>query len=213
MKPQAAVLTGDLVGSTKATAEAVQAAMDQIEATASELPEITSFARFRGDGWQVYMEKPGLALATSLLIFARLRAAAGLESRIAIGLGEANLSSFKNVLTARSIHGANGPAFVSSGRALDDMRKEQRLTLAGEGVDPLHRRLIAIIDDKVSHWSVEQSEAMAIALAPGVPLTQQEMADRLGITRQAVASRLRAADFRQINAAAIDFLYHFGEDH
>lgn len=211
MKPQAAVLTGDLISSTKAPPEAADSAIAQIEAIASQLQDVASFTRYRGDGWQLYLEKPGLALATALLIFAKLRALGGLESRISIGLGGAYLSSGRNFHNVQTISAANGTAFVFSGQTLDLMPKNRRLVISGEGVDRLHSRLVALIDDRIFRWSQEQAQVAALALAPKPPTTQLEIAENLGISRQAVALRLKAANFTMLNAAANDFLDHFGE--
>lgn len=211
MKPQAAVLTGDLVDSSGASPAAVEAAMGRIAAVADRIGrEGTTFSRHRGDGWQLYLERPGLALATTLMICAELRAAGGLESRIAMGLGGADIGSFKNLLAVRDLGAATGTAFISSGRALDAMDKSSRLAIAGEGVDALHARVIAMIEEQVMNWSREQAEAMAMALGPKDPPTQQAMAEKLGITRQAVAARLHAAGYRQLHGAAQDFLTTFG---
>lgn len=211
MKPQAAVLTGDLVDSSGASPVAVEAAMGRIAAIADRIGrEVTAFSRHRGDGWQLYLERPGLALTTTLLICAELRAEGGLESRIAMGLGGAHMGSFKNAAAVRDLGAATGTAFISSGRALDSMDKSSRLSIAGEGVDALHARLIAMIEEQVMTWSREQAEAMALALDPKDPPTQQAMAEKLGITRQAVAARLHAAGYRQLNGAAQDFLTTFG---
>ena len=90
------------------------------------------------------------------------------------------------------------------------MDKSSRLAIAGEGVDALHARVISMIEDQVMNWSREQAEAMALALGPKDPPTQQAMAEKLGITRQAVAARLHAAGYRQLNGAAQDFLTTFG---
>ena len=211
MKLQAAVLTGDLVDSSGASPVAVESAMGCIAAIADRVGgEATTFSRHRGDGWQFYLEQPGLALTATLLICAELRAKGGLESRIAIGLGGAHMGSFTNPGAVRDLGAATGTAFISSGRALDSMDKSSRLTIAGEGVDALHARVISMIEDQVMNWSREQAEAMALALGPKDPPTQQAMAEKLGITRQAVAARLHAAGYRQLNGAAQDFLTTFG---
>jgi hypothetical protein len=208
MTPPVAVLTGDLIGSTLASAGATTAAMQQIEAIAKGLEAPFEFVRFRGDGWQLYLEKAGLGLATALLITAALRAAGGLETRIAIGLGDARL---QGTPTAAALGAATGTAFTASGRALDTMPKDRRLALAGTGVDKLHQRLVAMIDARIMRWSREQAEVLETALGPNNDTTQEGMAARHGITRQAVAARLQAAEFRMINAAAVDFLSHFGD--
>jgi hypothetical protein len=212
MKPQAAVLTGDLVGSTEAAPGAVTLAIHRIAGVAERRDGSATFTRFRGDGWQLYLEKPGPALATALLILATLRANGDLESRISIGLGAAAFASPKTSPAARDLMAANGEAFVASGRGLDRMDRKRRLVLSGEGVDLLHQRLVAILDERVALWSKEQAEVTAILMSPEGPRTQAAVAAQLGISRQAVAARLHAAGYAQLNAAAIDFRDHFGPE-
>jgi hypothetical protein len=206
MKPVAAVLTGDLIGSTDASSEAVESAMSLLSLTAHRIWPYTRFTRYRGDGWQIYLDNPGLGLASMLLLATTLRAAGGIETRIALGLGAAKVESSMSLATA------SGSAFVASGRALDDLKPPRRLALAGEGVDKLHMRLIAMIDRQTSSWSTEQAEVIAMLLSPKGAPTQSLMADRLGVSRQAVAARIHAAGFDQINGAANDFQTHFGPE-
>jgi hypothetical protein len=206
MKPQAAVLTGDLIGSTNATPETVDGAMNLLSFTAHRIWPLSRFTRYRGDGWQIYLANPGLGLAAMLLLSTKLRAAGGLETRIALGLGTANIGADIGLATA------SGSAFTASGRALDNLEPTRRLVLAGEGVDLLHMRLIAMIDRQTANWSKEQAEVIEMLLSPKGPPTQSLMAERLGISRQAVAARIHAAGFDQINWAANDFLAHFGTE-
>lgn len=258
MKAQAAVLTGDLIGSTEAPPEAVETGMRLLARLATQIGTTTFFTRYRGDGWQIYLEDPGAGLSSTLFIWASLRAAGGLESRIALGLGKAvgmqtnALATFQqqdypqiqrnalaghappgllpsskqnalaphsqgeavtpqlNVLATVGLSGVMGEAFTASGRALDHMNRPQRLALAGQAVDPLHRRLFALIEERITSWSVEQAEAMALVFTPDTELTQAAMAERLGISRQAVAARLQAGGYTQLVGAAEDFALTFG---
>lgn len=243
MKPQAAVLTGDLVGSTIASAERVEATMRHLADLAYRISPTTRFTRYRGDGWQIYLENPGSALTSLLFIWAGLRATRNLESRISVGLGFAPLdlrqnalatgqeaeqrlpsslsalapigqqkapSHERNALAISDLSGEMGAAFTASGRALDKMEKSQHIALAGQGVDLLHQRLFAMIEDRIMDWSVEQAEVMAMAFAPEGRMTQIEMAEYLNISRQAVAARLQAAGYNQLAQAALDFAATFG---
>jgi hypothetical protein len=92
------------------------------------------------------------------------------------------------------------------------MPKGRKLALAGVQADILHQRLVAMIDEQVAGWSREQSEAVALAFAPEGPPKQAEMAQKLGVSRQAVAARLHSAGFTQIDLASADFLKHFSQE-
>lgn len=180
--------------------------MELFASLAKRIGPLTRFTRYRGDGWQIYLDDPGLGLWAMILFAASARAANGLQSRIALGLGSVYGGSPDSLTTA------GGTAFVASGRALDKMSKAQCLALAGDGVDVLHSRLVSIIDMIISDWSREQAEAVAMALRPEDHPTQADIAEYLGITRQAVAARLAAANFHQIDAANDDFFFLFHRD-
>jgi biotin operon repressor len=203
MTQTVAVLTGDLIASTRAPVAAVSASMALIAQISARIGTTTRFTRYRGDGWQIYLDDPGRGLWAMLLIAASLRAAGLPESRIALGLGAAHGGSADSLVTA------GGEAFTASGRALDALAPPARLALAGAGVDRLHQRLVAFLEERAEGWSREQAEAVALALEPEEQPTQAQIAARLGITRQAVAARLQAAGFANIKAAEQDFHHVF----
>ncbi|PTE12938.1 hypothetical protein [Pseudogemmobacter blasticus] len=189
-----AILTGDLIGSTHAPREAVEAAMATIRDCAAQLGPDTGFTRFRGDGWQVRLAAPNAALWACLLILARLRAQDGLPGcRIAVGLGEEDPTGGRDLSTA------TGPAFTASGRALDRMKADRLLALEGAGVDPFRKLAFMIAGELAGRWTTGQAEALALKLDPDSPaderLSNEAVARRLGITRQAVDARLKAADY------------------
>lgn len=200
MKPQAAVLTGDLIGSTGASQDATDAAMKIVAAC---FGAANGFTRFRGDGWQVYFDNPGYGLWAMLRIAAALRAAGGLESRISLGLGFADKIDLSNLAAA------NGSAFVASGRALSTIHKGNRFAMAGDGLDMLHGQLVSLIDERMVGWSQEQAEAAALAWSSYEHPTQFEIAKRLGISRQAVAARLKSAGFMPIDLTQWRFFQTF----
>lgn len=194
-EPAAAILTGDLIGSTRADPADLEAAIDLLAATAEEIaawmPDAPGprFTRYRGDGWQLHVAVPALALRALLFLIARLRAAdIGLGTRAAIGIGEAAS------LGTDSLADARGPAFEASGRALDAIGRTRRLAIEGEGVTPWQRIIVDLLDERTARWTRPQAEAMhlALALRPDEP-TLAEMAATLDITAQAVNYRLTGA--------------------
>lgn len=195
-----AVLTGDLIGSTEAPPGAVELAMSVVSECFGRQ---NGFTRFRGDGWQIHLDHAGHGLWAMLRIAAALRAAQGLESRIALGIGTAEDLDLANLSTAR------GSAFVASGRALAGLQKGARLAMAGVGLDALHCQLAPLMDERMSGWSREQAEAAAMAWSDFHHPTQQEIAERLGISRQAVAARLKSAGFAVLDMAQWQFFQKF----
>ena len=194
-----AILTGDLVGSTAALPKTVEATMRLLAVCAMEIGPDSRFTRFRGDGWQLCLEMPGDCLWACLYILARLKADGALSTRIAVGIGEEYPTDSKD------LSAAIGPAFTASGHALDQMKQGQTLALAGDGLDKFRHLTFAFADDYASRWSVEQAEAMKLALSPAFP-TQDAIAKSLGISRQAVGSRLKAAGYSILDRAHLAFL-------
>lgn len=190
-----AILTGDLIKSTEARPEAVEAAMRIIGDCAARIGRRTDFTRFRGDGWQLRLEEPGDHLWACLLILARLRAHDNVPGcRIAVGTGEEYPTDAKDLSTAM------GPAFTASGRELDLMKPGQILALARKDKTDTFRPLLYKIAGNLSErWTTGQAEAMALKLDPDSPaderLSNEVIAQQLGVTRQAVDARLKAADY------------------
>jgi hypothetical protein len=217
----AAVLTGDLVGSSAAGSAAVQRAMVVLASAAEAIDHYartdTRFTRFRGDGWQLLLDDPATSLWATLLLTARLRASdTGLATRIAIGIGPIES------IGSDGLGDAGGAAFTLSGRLLDRMPADRRLGIKGpdqspdqmswqRGVTPWHSAILALIDHQTSRWTAAQAEAVALALEHADE-TQAQLAARLGVTRQAVQSRLAGAGLAALEPALNAFdLYPWTE--
>ncbi|WGH78238.1 MarR family transcriptional regulator [Jannaschia ovalis] len=193
-----AVLIGDFVRSRGAGADALAAGFDRLGTAAAEIarwqaadPRLT---RFRGDGWQMLLIRPALALRAALLVRADLRAADLPPTRIAIGLGPVAFEG------SADLSDADGPAFHRAGAALDAMPRGRQLALAAEGALPLLPAAAILLDALSERWTVAQAEAVALSLPPDAP-RQTDLADRLGIRQQSLADRLDAAGFPAIRAA------------
>lgn len=145
--------------------------------------------RFRGDGWQILMtDEPELALRAALLLMARLRSRnSGLATRIAIGQGPIDFAGTQNLSDAR------GAAFTHSGRALDALAKGEVLVVAGPPFSPLHSTILNLVGAIVSRWTPEQAEAISFYIHPDRAHTLETIANRLGISVQAVSYRIRGA--------------------
>jgi hypothetical protein len=203
MGPIHAVLTGDLVASAESSPESVGDAVRALEQAADEVAlwagHDTHFTRFRGDGWQFYLVAPGLSLAAVLLLVAALRARrTGLETRIAVGFGTINPLGRRR----KDLADASGEAFTLSGRALDEMPRHRRMTVSGPSVvRGWHEALFDMAAWIGGRWTPEQAEAVGLALDPRDRRTQAEIAEILGVTRQAVQARLSGAGWDSLTRA------------
>jgi hypothetical protein len=200
MQDAVAVLTGDIVDSTKAgparTDRAIAALGETADTISQWVHHDTRFTRYRGDSWQlVIAARPGLAFRASLLLAARLAMSdADLATRISVGIGPIDR------LHGPSLAGASGEAFQISGHDLDHMDRTRRLSISGRGVTGWHRASFEIADWMIRRWSREQAEAVAHSLEhDGEPLAG--LGARIGITRQAFQARLVASGLTALDTA------------
>ena len=189
-----AVITGDLIGSTAAPAAELERAMGSLADTARGLSELcgadTRFTRHRGDGWQVYIDFPGLCLSAVFQFAAALKAIdSPLRTRQSLGLGRVDH------LPPQSLAAARGTAFEASGQGLDLMDRARVIEVHGRGiVTPWHEALVALADWHSRRWSREQAEAVLLSLRHE-GATYTELAARLDVSRQAFRARLEGAGF------------------
>jgi hypothetical protein len=203
--PLVAVLTGDLIASQRAGPEVVERAMQCLKSSANDLSKIlrvdTRFTRFRGDGWQIMLGNAGHALRACLIILADLRASGiGIETRIAAGIGKMDNPG------TTDLSDAAGEAFLASGRGLDLLTRQRRLTIAGgQFQDHLWQAAIFDLVDWISNnWTRPQANAAALALRPDWR-THQDLAKRIGISRQAMQSRLASGGFAALDLPILAF--------
>lgn len=199
-----AVLTGDIVASTRAGRTALDATMRALGDAALAIGAMCNadarFTRFRGDGWQMLAARPEYAFRAALLIIATLRADPALgATRIGIGFGPIDGAG------TRDLSDAAGPAFERSGRALEKMLRNERLvteTESGGLIGRAHEASVILLDERTRRWTPEQAEVMRLYLFPE-NTTQKEIAQTLGITPQAVNYRLGGAGAPAIREALL----------
>lgn len=201
-----AVLTGDLVKSSRLSPEQSNSAMQRLRQLAKEFestyPESTigRLDTFRHDSWQWLLAKPELALRAAVFMRAGLRAFSEgrvkFDTRIAIGTGAVE------TIAKQRISDSRGPAFVCSGRALDAMKNESRLAYAADnGIaaeEWLAGGLVPLLDCIVTDWTPTEARAVYGTL---MGWTQEEIAEKWPIlsktgkrqTRQAVWDSLSRA--------------------
>ena len=193
-----AVLTGDLVASRRHGEEATDAALSHLNRAALAFGARWNldprFTRFRGDGWQILLDRPPLLLDALLSLLARLRGSdLGIDTRIAIGLGGVTDRGSSDLADAA------GEAFNRSGGALDDMGSRRLIAIAGAR-SPGEAAIVPLVDLVTQSWTAPQAEALALSLE-NPTWTQADIASTLGITRQAVQLRLAGAGTAYLLAA------------
>ncbi|RFP89461.1 MarR family transcriptional regulator [Rhodobacteraceae bacterium 63075] len=185
------VLTGDIVGSTDLPRSRQERVLGLVETAFQSLSrhEDDKLDFYRGDGWQMRFQAAGSGLQYALFIRAVLKSEDdAFDTRVAV----ADTASGSPGLKAWD---ANAEA---SGRALDSMPSDVLFAHAAGG--PLHAA--SLLADHISrHWTAAQARATRPFLAPGVRVTQRQVAETLGITRQAVGQALEAAGYGPLSRA------------
>ncbi len=185
------VLTGDIVGSTELPRAGQERVLSLIETAFQSLSQHASdkLDFYRGDGWQMRFQDAGSGLQYALFIRAVLKSEDdAFDTRVAI----ADTAGSAPVPKAWD---ANAEA---SGRALDDMPRDVLMAHAAGGA----QHAATLLADHISrHWTAAQARAIRPFLAPRPRVTQQQVADTLGITRQAVGQALDAAGYGPISRA------------
>jgi hypothetical protein len=189
-----AVLTGDIIRSTRLPPDALDAAMRTLAEAAREMSgweggRNARFSRFRGDGWQCLAPAPPLALRAVLFLRAHLRALdRDVDTRISVGIGPASLPE------AGDLAAATGQAFEISGRGLDKMARVQQLAIgwaAPPPAGPVIGAVFALADEISRLWTPRQAEVLVETFSPGDE-PQEALAAQHGVSQQAIAKRLSA---------------------
>lgn len=188
-----AVLTGDIIGSTQMSSEELERAFDALSASAEVQAEWHGedlhFTRQRGDGWQVRLARPELALRSALAFRAALRCEGKeFSTFMAVAEGEAGL-----ILPGIDLNMSSELVFVKSGRLLDLLKERLDLGQMGSLQAPGLAASFALADHISQSWTPAQAAAILPMLALGKPPSHSEVARGLGKSRQAVTKALEGA--------------------
>jgi hypothetical protein len=192
-----AVLTGDLVSSSRLETERRLGALDAVRMRKTIFDkDLVSSNAFRGDSFQVVLSAPQKGLAVAAAIRAKMISMSErrrrLDARIAVGVGAVDFLPKDGGATG------DGEAFRISGRALDGMKEEnRRLAVAtpwGGANEELNTEAV-LLDGIVRGWTPSQGEAAYHRL---MGLTQKETAKRLGATQQSISERLIGANMTAV---------------
>ncbi len=190
-----AVLTGDIVNSTKLTA----AKETKLSSTLIDMfvDYDSKFEFYRGDSFQAYVKNPVNALRLALLsrsaairLFKEDKLVLS-DIRISIGIG-------KVTTPVRSLKTAKGEAFILSGRKFDEILKNhQRLAistgnaLANEGLQVIADYLNAIFDAMTG----KQAEVIFELLQGEI---QKVVAKKFKKTKSTIHQRITAGRWTEI---------------
>jgi hypothetical protein len=207
-----AVLTGDIVGSTRLNPSRRQDLFNTFiflsKLLQTNFPEDISYAlsNFRGDSWQLIVNRPQKSLEISLFIRTYFRfnfEKEKIDSRIAIGIGKVNFIPKEN------LSAGDGPAYICSGHLLEGLTSS-RMAI-GFAVDkinsfePCVENLILLLDHIITSWGTSQCQSVYWAMQG---LKQKEIALNWmpkAISQAAVSKSLDIAGWDKIKKSLLFF--------
>lgn len=190
-----AVLTGDVVDSTKLSPMRRAELNETLKNTLSVLSEGNTYDIYRGDSFQVQVHNPIQALRKAIQIRCKLRQTfvqekkPVIDARISVGIGSV-------IYQASRVSESDGEAYRLSGRALDSMKESRLLIKTGnEEFDSWIDIICLLLDVMISSWSSQQSEVIHELLNGA---KQQDIAKKIGITQASVNARLKTAHWHAV---------------
>ena len=185
------VITGDIVKSSKLSLDKHKLLIKVMRSCSKEIfkvfPEALKYEPelFRGDSWQVLIQKPELAFSIALFYRAYLKAKmqlSSIDARMAISIGTVDFveSSF-----------GIGDAYKISGKALD--KKGKRKIKFVSDIIPNADVIDLVIQNSdfiSSRWTSNQCKIVLLALQN---MDQKTIASKLRISQQAVSKQMEAA--------------------
>ena len=199
-----AVVTGDIINSTKYTPEELNIILNtlnnEFSYTNSEKNFKSEFKIYRGDSFQGVILDHVIALNIVMAIKTvvnkipiKNKKINGLpDLRMAIGIGSINLKR-------NSILESNGEAFQFSGRTLDEMKGDYprlQIKTANADLDDEINVHFSLLDSVMSKWSTASAE-VAYFLHRG--FKEIEIAHTLNINQSAVNHRKKAANWDSVS--------------
>lgn len=193
-----AVLTGDLVGSSKMSTRDLVEIRESLQDAVSRIigSSEAKLDMFRGDSWQLLVEDPGKSLRVALYVRASFKARFQADTSVSIGIGSIEK------LEENDLSLSLGDAFSRSGRALDRLYKPKiRKHLMALSTSEESRNLpswpelvVRMCDALVKSWTQPQAEVVSYSL---LRLTQEQVAQKLREkkSQQAVGRMLGRANW------------------
>lgn len=195
-----AVITGDIVNSTKLTATKEKKLFRNLQKIL--LPY--QFEFYRGDSFQVYQKNAAEALRVALLCRTAAisisldEAAASSDVRISIGIGPV-----KGIV--KTLSTAKGEPFVLSGRAFDEIAKSnKRLVIAtGNTLANVGLQVISDYIDAIFNVMTGKQAAVIFELLKGQ--TQQVVAEKLKKSKSTINQHVSSGRWPEIEKLLLQY--------
>ena len=174
------IITGDIVDSSIIPNEWKSKISETLNKVISDFRKqsLANIEMFRGDSFQIIVEKPSSALAIGIALRAALRANTPenlppWDARISIGIGDVSFES-ESILTS------DGEAFHLSGREFDVLGKRRiAISTSHKELNTELKLPTAFADEFITKWTPRQAEVVYAGLIDDT--SQKEMAESLGM--------------------------------
>lgn len=182
-----AVITGDIISSTLIPFEERKKLLEIFDKIVNDLQSLCELKCeiFRGDSFQILVEKAELALEVAVLIRAGLKMNTPENSkiiwdaRVAIGVGEIEFIDDK-VITS------DGEAFKYSGRAFDELIKTNlTIKTRWDNINEELKLSTLFADDIISNWT--EIQAFVVYKSLLLNKSQKEIADEQNKSAQNIS--------------------------
>ncbi len=165
---------------------------------------------YRGDGWQLVISEPSLALRIALLMRCFLKTRIrkrNMDTRIAIAIGEADY------LPGESLQTGDGEAFRASGYLLESLPRQTHLGCRWPAADSAALEevldaMLQLLDTLINQWTVKQALAVYGALQGWRQMDIARAWKPDPISQQAVAQHLDSASWSVVAHALSVFEKH-----
>lgn len=208
-KPSIAVLTGDIISFSDYAEKTRREILSVLNQSAARIQNLYpaempyNIGLYRGDGWQLVVMDPSLALKVALLIRCALKTGIDskrMDTRIAIAIGTADYMPEGDIETG------DGEVFRASGYLLESLSRQTHLgcrwpAASSSTLEEVLDAMLQLLDSVVNQWTVRQARAVSGALQGWrqVDIAQSWVPDP--ISQQAVAQHLDSASWNVISHA------------
>lgn len=185
--PTGAVLTGDIVNFTLLSLSEGK----KMIARLSAMLDGYLFEFYRGDSFQIYIKNPDDALTVTF----RLRAIAkhfhdSCDVRVSVGIGQVSPP-------VRTLRTTNSEAFVLSGRAFDELKKNQLISIKSNNSNAnVAFDVIAYFADFILQNLTSKQAQVLVQLLDGQ--TQQQTAKKLKKAQATINQMAKAAGWPEL---------------
>ena len=198
------VITGDLVNSTNIATEWRQTVLDALNVCVTDFLPLTliKLEMYRGDSFQIVVDKPDYTLTVAIALRAKLKATTPdkqqlWDARLSIGIGDISFES-DNIVTS------DGEAFRLSGRSFDNIGKKRlSISTTWSDFDRDIELVTRFADDIITAWTAKQAKVVYQSIL--FPKLQKDLAEDLGMTRQNFNSHWSSAKGQLI----LDYMKYF----